>query len=123
MMRKDRISAWASWACAEVATFPVPMAQTGSYAITIFLQKVQPSRRMCPAKRLLPVCLFEELDDRLELVLDDLGSLVRLALSEGLADAKDHGEAVIKRDAGLFCDELRRLMEEGAALRVAFQRK
>lgn len=38
LARKARMSAWASWACAEVATLPVPMAQTGSYAITIFLE-------------------------------------------------------------------------------------
>jgi hypothetical protein len=25
-----RVSAWTSWACAAVATLPVPMAQTGS---------------------------------------------------------------------------------------------
>lgn len=72
---------------------------------------------------LLPVSILEELDDRLELVLDDLGGFVCLALSESLADTKDDREPVIKRDAGLLCDELRRLLEYGTALRVAFQRK
>ena len=36
--RYARMSAWVSCACAEVATLPVPMAQTGSYAITILLR-------------------------------------------------------------------------------------
>lgn len=72
---------------------------------------------------LLPVGILQELDYRLELVLDDLGGFVCLALSEGLADTKNDREPVIKRDAGLLCDELRGLVKDGTALRVAFQRK
>lgn len=68
---------------------------------------------------LRPVLLLKELDDGLELLLDDLGGPIRLALLEGLADAEDNGEAVVERDARLLGDELRGLVEERAALRVA----
>ena len=60
--------------------------------------------------------------DRLQLLLDDLRGAVRLALLERLADAEDDGEAVVERDAGLLRDELRGLVEERAALRVACKR-
>ena len=55
---------------------------------------------------ILPVLGLEELDDRLQLVLDNLRSLVRLALLESLADAQDDGEAVVERDAGFLGYEL-----------------
>jgi hypothetical protein len=42
-LSQARMAAWTSWACAVVATFPVPMAHTGSYAITILLQSLTSS--------------------------------------------------------------------------------
>ena len=105
--RNARMSACASCACAEVATLPVPMAQTGSYAITTFLGEPQRARPGRPRRVYsLPVRLREELDGGRELRLADRGGLVRLALREGLADAEDDGEPVVERDAGLFRDEL-----------------
>ena len=66
-----------------------------------------------------PVGLLQDLDDGLELVLNDLLRLVRLALLECLAHTEDHREPSIDRGARLVRDELRRLVEERAALRVA----
>lgn len=37
-LSQSRTDTWTSWACWGVATLPVPMAQTGSYAITISSQ-------------------------------------------------------------------------------------
>ena len=66
-----------------------------------------------------PVSLTENLDDRLELVLDDLLRLASLALLEGLADAEDDGEPGRDRGARLSRDLLGRLVEKRAALGVA----
>lgn len=71
------------------------------------------------ARHARPVCLLEELRDRRELGLHDLGSLARLALCERLADAENHREAVVERDTRLLSDELGRLVEKRAPLRVA----
>ena len=68
----------------------------------------------------LPVLGLEEFDDGLELVLDDLRGLAGLALLEGLAYAEDDGQSVVERDTGLLGDELRGLVEEGAALGVTW---
>ena len=38
VFNQSRMAAWTSWACSGVATFPVPIAQTGSYAITTSAQ-------------------------------------------------------------------------------------
>lgn len=72
------------------------------------------------ARHARPVCLFEELRDRRELGLHDLGSLARLALCERLADAENHREAVVERDTRLLGDELGSLVEKRAPLRVAW---
>ena len=66
-----------------------------------------------------PVSLLEHLDNRLQLLLDDLLGSVRFALLEGFTDAKDNREACVNRSPSLVCDELRRLVEERATLRVA----
>ena len=66
-----------------------------------------------------PISLTENLDDRLELVLDNLLRLARLALLKGLADAEDDREPGRDRGARLGGDLLRRLVEERAALGVA----
>ena len=99
---------------------PVPMAHTGSYAITTFLQapvSIPPGNLVF--WHALPVIGAHEGDDGRELRLADLLGLVRLALGERLADAEDHGEAVVERDTRLLRDELGRLVEDRAALGVA----
>ena len=122
--RYTRMSACASCACAGVATLPVPMAQTGSYATTILLfTRNQERVSSAPpfnehGRRAPPVGLLEDLNDRLELLLDDGLGLARLALLERLADAEDNREARGDRGARLVRDELRGFVEERAALRV-----
>lgn len=121
-VRYARMSAWASCAWADVATLPVPMAQTGSYAITTLLYTRPSASRHAKsgeARHARPVGLFEELRDGRELGLHDLRSLARLALGERLTDAEDHREPVVERDTSLLCDELGRLVEECAPLRVS----
>ena len=66
-----------------------------------------------------PVGLLERRDDRGELPVDDLRGAIRLTLRERLADAEDHGEPCVDRDARLLRDELRGLAEDRAALGVA----
>lgn len=114
----------ASCAWAAVATLPVPIAHTGSYAITTFL--IAPTRVSSPLSMqrgedgyARPVGLLERGDDGGELPVDDLRRPVRLALGERLADAEDHGEPRVERGARLLRDELGGLAEDRAALGVA----
>ena len=83
---------------------PVPIAHTGSYAITIFLhdpkyfQYTNPSTKLTNTKRkqnVLPILSLQRIHNRLQLCLDGLGCLVRFALGEGLAYAEDDGEAFV----------------------------
>ena len=116
--RNARMSACASCACALVATLPVPIAHTGSYAITTLLHRHQPAALSALERDVPPVGLLEDLDDGRQLGLDDSLGPARLALLERLADAEDDGEPGADRGARLVRDELRRLAEERAALRV-----
>jgi hypothetical protein len=119
LARNLRTSAWASWACSGVATLPVPIAQTGSYAITIFLRLDQLRVRATSTSYILPVFLLKELDNRLELTAAHFIGLVGLALREGLADAEDDAQAGIESGTSLLGDDLVGLMEECPALGVA----
>jgi hypothetical protein len=98
---------------------PVPIAQTGSYAITIFLRLDQLRVRATSTCRILPVFLLKELDNRLELTAAHFIGLVGLALRKGLANAEDDAQASIKSGTSLLSDDLVGLMEESPALGVA----
>jgi hypothetical protein len=123
--RNARMSACVSCACFEVATFPVPIAHTGSYAMTMLLpppcthkynSEEREGKGIAP-----PVGLLEEIDDSLQLLGADFGGLVALALLEGLADAEDNGQGRADCGLGLLRDDLRRLVEQRPPLGVAFR--
>ena len=98
------MNACASSAISGVAVLPVPIAQTGSYAIT---------SRSCVAGR-------ER--DRLDLDLEHELGVPGLALLERLADAGDHAEPRFERGPRAARDHLVGLAEELAPLRVADER-
>jgi hypothetical protein len=112
-------SSWASWAWAVVATLPVPIAHTGSYATTILLQDhanighqlFSPMARDAP-----PVGLLGHLDNRLKLSLDNLCTLTRLTLLQGFPDTKNHRQSSIDRSPGLLRHKFGGLAEECATL-------
>lgn len=116
-------SSCASWAWAVVATLPVPIAHTGSYAITILLQDhasighqffFSPIARNAP-----PVGLLGELNNRLELSLDNLCALARLTLLQGFPDAKNHRQSCVDRGPSLLRHKFGGLTEESTTLGVA----
>jgi hypothetical protein len=113
------MSLCASWAWAVVATLPVPMAHTGSYAITILLQEhagIGNNSHLPITKNAPPIDLLRDLDNRLQLSFDDLRALARFALFKGFSDTEDHRQSSIDRSPGLLRYELGSLLEEGAAL-------
>ena len=66
------------------------MAHTGSYAITILLQdRVSIGNQFSFAnnRSAPPISFLGDLDDRLELCFDNLGTLARLTLFQGFSDA------------------------------------
>lgn len=65
--------------------------------------------------------VLDLLGDSAELVGDDLDGLVGLSLLEGLADAENNTEAVVKGGLGLGSDEVVGLLEDDTALRVTSQ--
>ena len=75
-------------------------------------------RYMCGQWYALPVSGLQESDEGLELLLNNLLGLVRLTLSEGLANTEDNRETVVDSNARLLGDEFGRLVEDRAALRV-----
>ena len=86
----DFTNACASCAISGVAVLPVPIAQTGSYAMTS-----RSWRR-----------------DRADLPREHRLGLARLALGLGLADARDHVEPGLERGLGAKAHRLVRLAEE-----------
>ena len=65
--------------------------------------------------------VLDLLGDGAELVGDDLDGLVGLSLLEGLANAENNTEAVVKGGLGLGGDEVVGLLEDDTALRVTGQ--
>ena len=102
-----RMCAWTSCACAGVAVRPVPIAQTGSYAIT---------------SRCAATSRVDAVEAARELRVDDLERAAAVALGERLADAHDRAEAAGERGARLLADALVGVAEELAALAVADDR-
>lgn len=90
------------------------MAQTGSYATTMFLSSATAVGKLDS----LPVSLLDLLGDSGKLALDDLLSVARLALLELLANAGNHLETSDERSLDLVGDNLVGLAKEGTALRV-----
>ena len=95
------MNACASCAISGVAVLPVPIAQTGSYAIT--------SCSWCGSSTA-------------SLAAEDVLGLARLALLVRLADARDHAQAGLERRRGPPGDRLVGLAEVLPPLGVADER-
>lgn len=122
MERKERTSAWVSCAWAEVATLPVPMAQTGSYATTMFLHGTGSVLRLASNQGIgaLPVLVFGHGNNRFELSFIDGTSFTRFALLECFANAKDNFETRVEGSTNFLSDKFGGLAKDGTTLRVTW---
>jgi hypothetical protein len=97
---------------------PVPIAQTGSYAMTMSLPfAISGVRDHLANIRLPPV--FHFLEDCGELSLDNLDRLPTLSLFKSFPSAKNNLETSLESSLGLLCNQGIEIAEQCASLRVA----